>query len=218
MVIDVLRATTTIVHALAAGCVAVRPVATVEEARALASTFPPGGALLAGERHARPLPGFDLGNSPNHFTPVRCSGRTLVMTTTNGTRALLHCGAAERIVLAAFANRGATCEQLAREARPIHVVCAGSSGEVALEDALLAGALVEALRERGECTLDDGALLAWSCFREHGSTLEQALRRGVGGAHLIALGYDDDVRAAACVDRFALVPEVRRGPLRIEIA
>jgi 2-phosphosulfolactate phosphatase len=216
VVIDVLRATTTVVHALAAGCAAVRPVATVAEARALAATFSPGAALLAGEHDARPLPGFDLGNSPDDFTPERCRGRTVVLTTTNGTRALLHCDCAERVLLAAFLNCAAVCEQLAGEARPIHIVCAGSSGEVTLEDTLLAGALVEGLREKGEAILDDGALLASACFRVYGGAVEEALRRGVGGAHLVALGYDDDVRAAARVNRFALVPEVRREPLRVE--
>src|SRR5262245_56341394 len=90
VVVDVLRATTTIVHALAAGCCSVRPCATVEEARALADALPAGKVLLGGERDGVPLPGFDKGNSPGEYTPEACKGTTLVLTTTNGTRALLH--------------------------------------------------------------------------------------------------------------------------------
>src|SRR5438105_15063042 len=89
VVIDVLRATTTIVHALAAGCTAVRPVAEVDEARALADRLPAGKVLLGGERGGAPLPGFDLGTSPREYTARRCKGTTLVLTTSNATRALL---------------------------------------------------------------------------------------------------------------------------------
>src|SRR5262249_62052189 len=90
VVVDVLRATTTIVHALAAGCIAVRPVGEVEEARKLADSMRAGRVILAGEREGKKIPGFDHGNSPLEFTPESCRDRTLVLTTTNGTRALLH--------------------------------------------------------------------------------------------------------------------------------
>ena len=86
VVIDVLRATTTIIHALAAGCDAVRPRGTIPEARALAEQLPAGKGLLGGERDGVPVPGFDLGNSPGEYTPARCKGTTLVLTTTNGTQ------------------------------------------------------------------------------------------------------------------------------------
>src|SRR5919108_3599804 len=81
VVIDVLRATTTIVHALAAGCTAVVPCAEVDEARALADGMPAGKVLLGGERGGRPLPGFDLGNSPREYTTAACQGLALVLTT-----------------------------------------------------------------------------------------------------------------------------------------
>ena len=89
VVIDVLRATTTIVHALAAGCDCVRPCLEVEEARELADQMRAGRVILGGERGGSPLPGFDLGNSPGQYTAQVCKGTTLVLTTTNGTRALI---------------------------------------------------------------------------------------------------------------------------------
>src|SRR5206468_2766584 len=104
VVVDVLRATTTIVHALAAGCGSVRPCAEIDEARALADSLPAGKVLLGGERDGKPLPGFDLSNSPRECTPAVCRGRTLVLTTTNGSRALLRAAAAERVLVAAFVN------------------------------------------------------------------------------------------------------------------
>jgi 2-phosphosulfolactate phosphatase len=217
VVIDVLRATTTIVHAVAAGCVAVMPCDGVDEARRLARDLRPGPVLLAGERDGRPIPGFDLGNSPKAFTAARCKGRTLVLTTTNGTRALLRCQHADRVLVAAFVNYSAVCEQIRLDARPIHIVCAGNGGDVALEDTLLAGAIVYFLCENVEVELNDGARVAWDCFENHGRVLEGALEVSAGGVLLASLGYDEDIRAAAQVDLFALAPEVRCDPLRVEV-
>src|SRR5262249_54106982 len=94
---------------------------------------------------------------------------------------------------------------------------AGTEGEVSLEDTLLAGALVDFLSEVVEVRLNDSARLAWDCFENHGRVLVGALEVGKGGVNLRRLGYDDDIRAAAQVDQFALVPEMRPDPLRIEV-
>lgn len=217
VVIDVLRATTTIIHALAAGCTDVRPCAEIEEARAMADGMRAGRVLLGGERGGEPLPGFDLGNSPREYTGKLCKNTTLVMTTSNGTRALLRAAEADRVLVAGFVNFSAVCEQLRQESRPIHILCAGTEGEVSMEDTLLAGALIEVLCETMEVALNDSARLAWDCFENHGRLLASAFEVSKGGAKLRALGYDEDVKAAAQVDQFTLVPELRRDPLRLEI-
>lgn len=217
VVIDVLRATTTIVHALARGCTAVRPCAEIAEAQELAGQMRAGRVLLGGERNGSPLPGFDLGNSPGEYTCKVCKGTTLVLTTTNGTRALLRAAEAARTLVAAFVNFSAVCEQLRQDPRPVHMVCAGTEGEVSLEDTLLAGALVDHLCDVSEVRLNDGARIAWDCFENHGRVLQGALEVGKGGAKLRGLGYDEDIRAAAQIDQFALVPELRRDPLRVEV-
>ena len=217
VVIDVLRATTTIVHALAAGCASVRPCAEIDEARTLAATFRKGSALLAGERDGKPIPGFDLGNSPREFTPKKCKDKTLIFTTTNGTRAILRAAQAERVLIAGFVNFSAVCEQLLGVARPVHIVCAGYHGEPCLEDTLLAGAFVEFFAEETDIRPNDSARLAWDCFENHGRILLGALECSQGGAHLCELGYEDDIRDAAVVDMFNLAPALRRDPLRIEV-
>jgi len=217
VVIDVLRASTTIVNALAAGAVCVRPCAEVEEARELAGQLRVGRVVLGGERGGSPLPGFDVGNSPREYTAKVCKGNVIVLTTTNGTRALLRAAEAERVLIAGFVNYSAVCEQLAEEARPVDIVCAGCHGDIALEDALLAGALVEFLCEHGTVSLNDAARLAWDCFENHGRVLAGALEVSAGGANLRRLGYDEDIAAAARVDQFPLVPELRREPLRVEV-
>jgi 2-phosphosulfolactate phosphatase len=217
VVIDVLRATTTIIHALAAGCSTVRPCAEIDEARELAGAMRAGRVLLAGERGGTPIPGFDLGNSPREFTAKLCRKTTLVMTTTNGTRALLRAAEADRALVAGFVNFSAVCEQLRQDVRPVHIVCAGTDGEVTLEDTLLAGAFVDYLCDATEVQLNDAARLAWDCYETHGRVLIGALEISQGGANLLKLGYDEDIRAAAQIDQFTLVPELRRDPLRVEI-
>ena len=140
-----------------------------------------------------------------------------MLTTTNGTRALLRCATAARVLLAAFVNYSAVCEQLRQDARPVHILCAGTEGEVALEDTLLAGAIVDDLSEACEVRLNDAARLAWDCFENHGCLLQGALEVSRGGAILRKLGYDEDIKAAAQVDQFTLVPELRRDPTRVEV-
>jgi 2-phosphosulfolactate phosphatase len=217
VVIDVLRATTSIVYALAAGCLDVRPCLDVDEARELANGMRAGRVILGGERGGRPLPGFDVGNSPREYTTAVCKNSSLVMTTTNGTRAILRAVEAERVLIAAFVNYSAVCEQLRGEKRAINIICAGTDGEPALEDTVLAGAIVDFLCEVGETRLNDSARMAWDCFELHGQVLEGALEISRGGENLISIGFGEDIRIAAQVDLFTLVPELRHEPLRIEI-
>jgi 2-phosphosulfolactate phosphatase len=217
VVIDVLRASTTIIHALAAGCTAVRPCSAVDEARKVADGMRAGRVLLGGERKGVAPSGFDHGNSPAEYTAKNCRGSTLVLTTTNGTPALVRAAEAERILVAGFVNFSAICDQLRQDSRPVHLVCAGTDGEITLEDTLLAGALVDFLCDASEVNLNDGARLAWDCFETHGRVLLGALELSRGALELRRLGYDEDIQMAAKIDQFALVPELRRDPLRVEV-
>ena len=133
VVIDILRASTTIVHALAQGARQVIPCLTVEEAEAVAGRLPER-PLLGGERHARLIPGFDLDNSPLKYTRDVVAGRTIVFTTTNGTKALQQCSAADEALVGAFVNRRALVERLRTESRPVHLICAGTDGYLTADD------------------------------------------------------------------------------------
>src|SRR5262249_54018331 len=156
-----------------------------------------------------------VGNSPKEFTARLCRNATLVLTTTNGTQALLRAAEAERTVVAGFVNYSAVCELIRNDSRPVHIVCAGTDGSVTLEDTLLAGALVDFLSDAMEVHLNDGARLAWDCFENQGEVLIGALEISQGGENLRRLGYEDDIRAAAQVDVFNLVPELKHDPLRL---
>ncbi len=222
VVIDVLRATTTMACALHAGVSCIYPVGEIPAALTLADELRQGGAevILGGERSGMPIPGFDFGNSPGSYQWNRCQGKSLVFTTTNGTRALLHAAGAERIMAGAFVNFSAVGETLLEETRPIHFLCAGTAGEITLEDTLLAGAFIAALVPHRPVSMNDSARLAWDAFDCHGLVLSEALRLSAGGVHIDSLGYGNDILAAAQIDQLLLVPEVRRdghGRICLEI-
>ena len=206
VVIDVLRATTTILHALAAGCRSVLPVGDIDEARRLAADFS-GKCLLGGERGGRPIDGFDVGNSPGEFTPEVCHDRVAILTTTNGTSAILHATCAERVLIGAFVNLTAIREELRGCEQPVHLLCAGSDGTPALEDTLFAGAVVDFLVGQGPVELNDSARLAWDAHEQHGQVLLSALELSGGGRSLARLGFQADLKAAASIDQWGLSPE-----------
>lgn len=211
VVIDVLRATTTIAHAFHAGIQSIYPVGEIPVALTLAEELKRSGeaVLLGGERDSVTIPGFDLGNSPTEYSWDRCHDHILVFTTTNGTRALLHSRHAERVMTAGFVNFSAACELLLEEKRPIHFLCAGTNGQVTLEDTLLAGAFISALVPFKPAMMNDSARLAWDVFEGHGLVLDEAFKLSAGGAQLIESGFGDDLVSACAVDRLILVPEVR---------
>jgi 2-phosphosulfolactate phosphatase len=238
VVVDVLRATTVMVQALASGCDAVIPCGEIDDAKAVAASLPPGTALLAGERQGLPIAGFDLGNSPGEFTPEVCQGKTVVITTTNGTRAILASLDAERVYIAAFANLGATSEDLSVQfykkdhGHAVHIICAGTEGNISLEDSLLAGALASGIS--GHCSDvaltpgladlfgNDEALLVVSQWLEVQRYLQtrplwKLLRLGRGGRNVERIGRWIDIVDCAYTDRFKLVAELDRGASNSEL-
>jgi 2-phosphosulfolactate phosphatase len=213
IVIDVLRACTTIACALDAGATGIVPAESVEEATRLAAALGRKTTRLGGERGSRRIEGFDLGNSPEEYVPASVGGATVVLTTTNGARAL----AATRTAQVCLAAAPVTCGAAARRAVAsdrVLVVCAGQDGRFSAEDFLAAGMLVsavEALRP-GRYRLDDGARAARASASASPSLLA-ALRAADHGRELIALGFENDLKIAAQVDRFPFVPVVEEGVL-----
>lgn len=192
VVFDVLRATSTIVTALAAGAAGVQPVGEIAEALALRRARPE--VLLAGERDGlrirAALTGgvdFDLGNSPREFTPARVAGRLIVMTTTNGTRALQACAGAAEVMVGSFLNLRATAEHLARSpGKSICLVCAGTGENAALEDTLAAGALCAELQSiQPTAQLQDSGLIACHAFLQARDDLANAVGKACNARRLL---------------------------------
>jgi 2-phosphosulfolactate phosphatase len=193
VVFDVLRATSSMITALAHGAEAILPVATIPEALAEKQRHP--DALLAGERDGhrilRDQTGsldFDLGNSPREFTPERVKGRTIVMTTTNGTLALRACAPAQTTFVGGFLNLGAVTRELRRNPpQRLILVGSGTYEEAALEDTLAAGAAADALWSlyaRGHVA--DSAQMARELFRRFGSDLLGAMAHARNGRRLLS--------------------------------
>jgi 2-phosphosulfolactate phosphatase len=220
VVIDLLRASTTICFALAAGAREIIPCLEVDEARRLAAGIAPW-PLLGGERGGVQIEGFDLGNSPDEYRPEKVAGRTIVFTTTNGTKAMLACRGARRVLIGSFVNLSAVCAQL-NPNQPTHLICAGTESRITREDVLCAGAIVDRLTTWELVIardLNDEARIARDAWREtmRGleiddpgaiETLARTLRDTRGGRNLVALGLERDIDAAAQIDRFPIVPEL----------
>jgi len=210
-VVDVLRATTTACAALHHGARAILPTDSTEEALRLAQTIGGDDVVLCGERGGRPIPGFDLGNSPREMTPAAVRGRTLVMTTTNGTPALLATQGATTVYLAAAVNltTAAAAAAEALDARgELLVLCAGRERAFALDDAYTAGRLLRAalggLRIRKG--MNDAAIATLDLVKRYGDDWERPFRQSRGGADLAAIGYADDLADAARQDAYPVLP------------
>jgi len=239
VVIDVLRASTTIVTALANGALGVRTERTADAARAAAARADrdAGHCLLGGERGGLRIDGFDLGNSPREYSRDRVAGRRIVTTTTNGTAAVAACPEAEAILIGCLVNGRAVATRafdLARGGggapRPIHLVCAGTDGEPTEEDLLGAGAILhasgmldlpEGVAPRA-MAYDEPARRAVDLFKEAargGSDLsapierrlEAAFRKSRGGLNLLAIGMAADLADAAAIDTLSVVPWLDRA-------
>jgi len=208
LVIDVLRASTTMVAALASGCAGIVPVADADEARRRAAALPPGTALTAGERRGEPIPGFDLGNSPVDCTPERVRGRLIVFTTSNGTRALLAARAAAAVGVAALVNARAAADWARGGGRDVLLLCAGERGGVSLEDHVCAGLLAERLRDE-EATLAPAAEAAARVAGGYGKDVGRLASDSAWARHLARTGRAADVAACLALDTTALVPVYR---------
>jgi 2-phosphosulfolactate phosphatase len=161
VVIDVFRATTTILTALENGAAAVIPFDDAKKARAFAARQPSGELLLCGEQKTRKIKGFDLGNSPLEFTTDIVRDKTIALCTTNGTKALIAATSAAEVLVGCVRNYRAAAKRILKSGRDVTLVCSGSAGKVSGEDSLCAGLIVHALmkmRKKTQCT--DAARMA----------------------------------------------------------
>jgi 2-phosphosulfolactate phosphatase len=217
VVFDVLRATTTMTAALAAGVREIRIFGSVPEVLEAAVQVAPGERpLLCGEVKCLPPPGFDLGNSPGAFSAASHFSRTLFMATTNGTRAIVAAQGAQMLLAGALVNASAVARELARAALDITLLCAGTGGEIAMEDVLGAGAVLDSLQKIAPVQIaSDVARMALRLFQACRDQLRQTLITCTGGENVVAVGLEADVDFAARVDVFDVVGVVQAGPLRV---
>jgi 2-phosphosulfolactate phosphatase len=209
-VIDVLRASTTIATALAAGARAVIPLESSEDVVMRAKAFERADVRLAGERKMLPIPGFDLGNSPREYTRDAVEGKTVLMTTTNGTHAIANTQSARDVVVASYVNYTAVLTMLRAALRggtDITLVCAGRERQFALEDAGCAGRYVYNVSKRlSGVELNDAAQACALIDRKYGDHVVRLFDASEHGRALREAGFGDDLAACAAIDSYPVIP------------
>lgn len=217
VVIDVLRATSVITTALENGAREVIPVKTVEEAQNLYAQCDTAKTLRGGERNALKIEGFDLSNSPLEYKKKVVEGKTLILTTTNGTNAINNIIGADEVVLACFRNVAAVVEHIVglshRGSRDIAIVCAGTESHFSLDDGLCAGMIIELLKQRTEVETDDLGLLLHRFYNESKDNLFGALSGCYHLKRLFTLGFYDDIKFCLETNCVQTVPVLKDGKI-----
>jgi 2-phosphosulfolactate phosphatase len=216
IVIDVLRSGTSIVNALANGADKVIPVVSLKEAYDLHGRYP--NYLLAGERGGKKPRGFKLGNSPLEFTGNEVDGKTLILTTTSGTRALVNSRNARCVLVGVFLNARAAAkmaeESAAKEEANVSFVLAGEKGKFALEDCLCAGGIMDEFTTSG-IVFSDTALIALLAFRMAKKKLVETIMQTRHAKHLASLGFREDVTFSCKLNVVNVVPVYKNGEITL---
>jgi len=207
VVIDVLRACSTINTALSRGARAVLPVADMAEAGKIAANLDPDVYRLGGERGGTKIDGYHLGNSPTEYTAEAVDGRDIILNTTNGTRALAQATSAEHLVAACFLNANRVVDFVRQVTDEVTIICAGDENRLALEDTLCAGLLLDRLWEQEEPeVVTDSAHTAYTLYDTDRATLEASLRRANHAEELVEQGYADDLDYCFQIDTLSVLP------------
>ncbi|MFV0507037.1 MAG: 2-phosphosulfolactate phosphatase [Bacteroidales bacterium] len=208
VVVDVLRASSVICTALANGAKNIHPVLSTNEAFERLRNINAKNTLLVGERNALPINGFDLGNSPLLFTKEVVKNKSLIMTTSNGTRAIRNAQGADCLYIASFLNAGATIERLTQH-QDIIILCSGTNGEFALEDSLCAGLIAFELT-RNQYKLSDAALAMSSLYISQKDHLQDFASRGRHYQYLLSLGLQPDLDYCFNINIINIIPRLHK--------
>jgi len=212
IVVDVLRCSSTIVTAIANGAKAIIPVKTLDEARKIRAKNP--DYLLAGERGGLKPNGFDLGNSPPEYVREKIFGKTIVLTTTSGTKALVNSRSAKWVIVGSFLNSRAVANKAINvayaENMGISIVQSGTNGKFSLEDFICAGAIVSRLPKE-LIKISDSAQAALLTFEYIKNNLYANLAKSEHSRKLIDLGFNEDIKFSSQIDVYDVVPLYRDG-------
>ncbi len=210
VVVDILRATSCMVTALAHGVAGIKPFASLEDCLAMKAQ----GYLTAGERNGEKVPGFDFGNSPFEYLDEALRGKHIAFTTTNGTQAIAKSAGAKQIIIGSFLNLTAVADYLLQGDDPILVVCAAWKGKINLEDTLFAGALVEQLNDfiKPDC---DAPLAAQRLYNLAKNDMVDFLKDSSHVQRLNRLNIHKDIQFCLTPDQYPVVPKLIDGMLVI---
>jgi len=217
VIIDVLRASSTIVAALANGCNGFIPIFSPNQAKKKARQFKKERVLLGGERAGIKLEGFDLGNSPREYKRETVKDKTIIFSTTNGVKTLEMVKGAYRIIIGSFLNLQAVCNYCTNYKGDILLICAGKEGRFSLEDTACAGILIDSLKNAlSDTGQESGAnLTAQLLYEKFGNNILEILRKSQHGRYLESIGLGEDLKFCSQLDFFHIVPIFRDGIISI---
>lgn len=214
VIIDVLRASSSITTALSNGAKKVIPVADMSDAMKIANTMDQKDFLLCGEKNGSKIEGYHLGNSPAEYTPEVVKGKTLIFNTTNGTKAIKKASLANQIYVGTFLNQQSILNALKEHDDEVVLVCSGWQGRLSIEDTLFAGSIVHAVSNGNlPDSAKDGAKVAFGLFEKFGDDLEGAISKSDHAKRLAELVPNDDISFCCKVNEFDVLPGMRDGIL-----
>jgi len=218
VVIDVLRATSVMVHAISQGASEIIPVATVEEAFQISKVIPRRSVILGGERGSKKIPGFDLGNSPEEYVAERIKGKKLILTTTNGTKAFHLVSSGKEILVGSFFNIGVTAQKCLELNRDLFIFPSGDEGNFSLEDNLCGGMLIERIMKISgrRIALTDASHCVRILCERYKANIVEAFRLSHHGKELIKRGFGEDLAYCAQIDITDVIPQFKDGVIRTD--
>ena len=218
VVIDVLRASTSIITALGNGAREIIPATTVEAAVKISGNLTVDVTLLGGERNGKMIEGFSLGNSPFDYSEEKVKGKAIVFSSTNGSQALVKSRFAQDVAVCGFVNIGAVSGFLKEKGRDFIIICAGNNGMFSMEDTVCGGMLIHLAtgEDAAGWNLSDGALAALTLYRSFGKNILKMMKNSDHGKHLQEIGFGEDLKICAGVDTLPVVPQLDGNVIKLK--
>mgnify|MGYP001572777120 CR=1 FL=1 len=217
VVLDILRSGTSIAVALHGGAKQIIPVNNIESAMKISGGLSSEVTLKAGERNARMIEGFHLGNSPREFTPETVKGKSIIFLTTNGTSAVLKGRHARNLVMGGFVNLSRIVDFLAELKSDFVLLCAGKENAFSMEDAVCAGRILNQFSRNfpGKLELNDSAVAAMTLDKNHGKAILKMLKSSEHGRYLASIGLGEDLDICAAIDSVPVLPRLEGTVLKL---
>lgn len=215
VVIDVLRASTTIIQALQNGAKEIIPVASVEFAVKVSGGMFGGLTLLGGERNTKKLDGFALGNSPLEYTQEVVGGKAIILFTTNGSRAIVKAKFSEHLIIAAFTNLNAVAKHLVNHGKDFEILCSGRGNSFSMEDVVCAGKLISEVQKiQKDIELTDSAKASVALSKSIGKSILSMLEQTEHGKILIENNFGEDIKFCSRINISQTIPYLNSGVLK----
>lgn len=216
VVIDVLRATSVILKALNSGAREVIPVGSIDFAMKISVHAHGGHTLLCGERNTNIIEGFDLGNSPDEYTEERIMGKTIILFTTNGSKAIVKAKYSEKLFIASFNNISKIAVHLIKLGNDVEIISSGANGIFCLEDTICAGALVKKMiKMKSDIEVTDATNASLVLNEKYGSNIKTMMQNCEHGKLLMENGFEEDIDFCSTVDNVPQIPYYTGGEIKL---